>query len=237
MNLTVFDHFIALVKLDNTILSLSTEYNKVRQILLSVDQKICFINSKLSQSQEKISHLNKSITFHDLKLKTIDAQIRETELLLNVTNDPQKYIKAQKNLTTLQYEQKYWDDVLLDLWSDYELSEAEYSLLIANMDPELKKLKEDYQVIKNSLLSLEQQQLEYEMVRQDLAAKVPQDWLEKYTEMHSKVPNPVVIIQANSCAGCYCIVAPQDLLALEHRKLLRCRECFRFLYIERFNTL
>lgn len=232
MNLSVFDHFIALVKLDSSVIGLSLEHQKNYDYLLSVDQQICILQERLETSLEKVSTLKKSVAYHDLKLKTIDSSIKAQEDLLEVTDNPQKYLKAQKDLAALRYEQLYWDDILINLWQEYEDADQEYSIFKEQVEKELHTLKEAHALVKNTLALIVQQQAEYKAMRNDMTLKFPQEWLESYTDMRNKVDNPMVIIKGQSCSGCFCIVPSQDLLALKNRKLLRCKECYRFLYID-----
>ena len=61
---------------------------------------------------------------------------------------------------------------------------------------------------------------------------IPEEWLEKYSIMRTRVPNPIVSVKNGSCSACFHALTQQDMLNLQRRKLLQCRDCYRFLYIE-----
>src|SRR5260221_635295 len=87
------------------------------------------------------------------------------------------------------------------------------------------------------ILSLEQANAELQQklnaLQQDRPAKeqlVPQEWLDKYASMRSKVENPVVPVAGDSCSACYYMISAPDLQALRRQKLVQCKDCYRFLY-------
>jgi predicted nucleic acid-binding Zn-ribbon protein len=68
--------------------------------------------------------------------------------------------------------------------------------------------------------------------RKRIESIVPQGWLEKYAIMRTKVTDPVVPVINNSCSACFYDVIGQDLQELRKKKLLQCKECYRFLYLD-----
>jgi predicted nucleic acid-binding Zn-ribbon protein len=87
----------------------------------------------------------------------------------------------------------------------------------------------DEQIILESELELKKIQ------RPDFAKAIPQEWLESYQEMQSKVPDPVVPLSHESCSGCFSILTAADLQLLRKNNLVRCKICFRLIYPETQN--
>lgn len=69
-------------------------------------------------------------------------------------------------------------------------------------------------------------------MRKPLEKGVPEEWLERYAMMRSRVSDPVVPVKDGLCSACFHQILAQDMILLRRNKLLQCKECYRFLYLE-----
>ena len=60
---------------------------------------------------------------------------------------------------------------------------------------------------------------------------IPEEWIEKYERMRNSVPDPVASIEDQVCKACFYTATNQEIELLKRKKLLQCKGCYRFLYI------
>ena len=84
---------------------------------------------------------------------------------------------------------------------------------------------------KQKIESLQSNLTAYEQKRPEKEKIVPEGWLEKYTIMKARVPDPVVPITEGACSTCFYALTNQDVIRARKGCLLQCKGCYRLLYL------
>ncbi|MDQ5941163.1 MAG: uncharacterized protein QG632_889 [Candidatus Dependentiae bacterium] len=64
-----------------------------------------------------------------------------------------------------------------------------------------------------------------------LLPQVPAELRKEYLQMKERVANPAVPIVDNTCSACFTNLLGQEITGLSTRAVIRCRSCYRFLYV------
>ena len=140
----------------------------------------------------------------------------------------------------MQRAQTTREQELLTTWNKLENAQKD---LLMQLKEHAKKTQEIQAAIaehEKQIVDIKHQIEEQILLRPDKEKRVPEEWLEKYSLMKSRVPNPVVPLVNMSCTACYYTLTGPELSRLKHGAVLQCKGCFRLLYepeaIERFQN-
>jgi len=65
----------------------------------------------------------------------------------------------------------------------------------------------------------------------DLLPQVPEALRKEYLQLRQRMANPAVPIVDNTCSACFTTLLGQEVMSLSTRTVIRCRSCYRFLYV------
>jgi|GEM_PF-2491524 len=68
------------------------------------------------------------------------------------------------------------------------------------------------------------------------APQVPEQLRAEYVQLKKRMPNPAAPINGQACSACFETLLHQELSSLTTRSVIRCRGCYRFLYIPDAST-
>ena len=205
------------------------------------------LEAQVIEEREIIPELRQ--TLEDLKREKIDArkmvdseELRANELqvfeetkrdsLDKVKND-KAYLAIQKEIKTISERRHEQDSVLVKAW--HHLEEVTKAL-----DATTEKNEKRISQLEEACKEHEAQFAQQKKVLEDLdcrwnsnIAGIPNEWIERYSKMHSHVDDPVVAVLGTSCSSCYYSVPPQDMFRLKKSDIVSCRNCYRLLYYDK----
>lgn len=136
----------------------------------------------------------------------------------------------------LKKKQHVLEESLLQAWHVLEAKKKDFEIKHQEVEATIKRLREVTLKTAEQITDLAKEVEHLNIERAQKEFGVPAEWLEKYALMRSQVTDPVVPVVDGSCSACFYRVLDQDMVMLRRKKLLQCKDCYRFLYIESPDT-
>ena len=231
MGETPFQTFIELVALDQQINKTAKEITSHEAQLKTLAQQRAQLDVELNGVKHHVHEMQKIVDAHELEMKELDAKEKEKKQQLEHLSSHKEYPSLKSEIDFLKKQQHSLEDTLVAAWQDFENAKKEYAQKQEQYDQKVAATTAEIAALeekkKAAQLNYEQQVAQREPVQ----AKVPVDWIEKYAAMRTKVTDPVVPVINGACSACYYPASEQDIIALNHRRLVQCKDCFRLLYL------
>lgn len=226
-----FKQFLSLVAFDNALHDLQEtikQFQDKKQVLLQKKEELAHAVENLKHQEHEV---RKEVDMHELHMKELDQKEQSKKHLLDDINTPKEYTLAKREIEAIRREQHEHEQTLMHAWNtlesvhkSFETKTQELDNTLAQFDNEIAALSEqEHQV-----------QIQYDQKMTERAAHtagIPEEWLEKYRAMQSRVTDPVVPVEQGSCSACFCDIPEQRLSQLRRHALLQCEGCYRFLYM------
>jgi len=119
---------------------------------------------------------------------------------------------------------------VLDAWN--QLEHIEHTLQKKNIEhaEQLQQLHQKEEELEKKSAHLTDEIATLTAQREEKEKGVPTEWLEKYTIMRARVPDPVVEIYHQSCSSCSQMITQQEMVRARRGALVQCQTCYRLLY-------
>jgi predicted nucleic acid-binding Zn-ribbon protein len=231
MNESPFQKFIDLVSFDQEIVLLEKKIQERNNEIASFEKEIGVYTQDLEQSKAKAVTLRKAVDMLEREMQAFDEQEKIKRKKLDETSNQKEYQSIKNELETIKKAQHGFEDRLLAAWKEFEAYSVEFDQKKIFCEEKLNALNS---TIQERMRELAQQE---EVVRQKIEQRsakqegIPAQWLDHYAMMRTKVDNPVVPVNATNCSACFYAIPQRDMVELRRGVLLRCRDCFRFLYV------
>lgn len=229
---TFFDKFILLVKIDKRIYDISNQKKESEVSLEQIDKKINHIKETLDKSQQDLSKVQKKVAFQELELKALDLKLKETKNKFANAKNAKEYTSFMDQITSLEQEREIRDEALIILWQQLEAKTNSIKKLEQEYASELENLNQNFQSLSKLIDHFSITVKEFKTERQSILDLIPEDFLGDYIYMYKQVPNPAVEAKGQLCGACFCVLPSSDFGMLKKRKLLRCKQCYRILFID-----
>jgi predicted nucleic acid-binding Zn-ribbon protein len=223
--------FIDLITFDQSILSLEKAMEQNNKEIIDLKQEINVIAQEVHQSKGTVHDLRKQVDEHELTMKELDAQAKERKARLESASNPKEYSALRHEIESIKQKQHDYEETLLDAWKllegaqqGLEAAAARHVQQSQELAKKITEKEQDNKQLQEQLKSLQQERPAKEKI-------IPQEWLDKYATMRSRVPDPVVPVNGDSCSACYYMISAPDMQALRRNKLIQCKDCYRFLYL------
>jgi predicted nucleic acid-binding Zn-ribbon protein len=222
--------FIELVNFDQALYSKEKEIEKVQQEIAAAKKELQACQISLENSKKHRADMRKEVDARELEMKSFDEKEKGAKQRLDGATNTREYDSAKTEIDSLHQKRQELEQQLLATWKKFETAEVELEQKKKFCDEQMKakdsiiedKMKQEA-ALRNAL---EEQQ----KIRKEKEKGVPEEWRDKYAAMRTKVQNPVVPIDHDSCTACFYKVSQKDIIELRKGKLLVCRDCFRFLF-------
>jgi len=230
-NTTPFQTFITLVSLDQQINTLNKEITVQEKQSDQLAQKRLQLDAELAQVKQRVQSMQKEVDAYELEMKDLDDRERKKKQTLDAISSHKEYLSIKTEIDALKKQQHTLEDTLIEVWNNLENAQKDYTQKytaheqkVASMAAEGAALQEK----KQTLVTERDKKIEE---RLPVQSKVPEEWINKYTQMRAKVADPVVSVVDGACTACFYHMSEQDMIALSRRRLIQCKDCFRLLYL------
>lgn len=231
MNETPFHIFISLIGIDQQINTLNKETAVIDAQIAQLAKQRAQWDAETSALKIKVHDVQKNVDAYELEMKDLDAKEQAKKAQLEQLTSHKEYQGIKSEIDFLKKKQHDLEEALVGVWHDLEVVKKEYAqkeeqrtFKVADIEKEERVLAEKKRAIQQSLSqSLEQ--------RTPVQAQVPAEWMQKYSAMRTRVADPVVPVVNKVCSACFYPASEQDMIALLHRRLVQCKDCFRLLYL------
>lgn len=231
MSQNPFKLFLSLVAFDNTLRDLEDKIKQSQEKKEVLSHKKEHLVNAVQKLKQQENDVRKEVDMHELHMKELEAKEHSKKHQLDDINTPKEYTIVKREIEALKREQHEHEQALMHVWNtlesvhkSFETKEHELAGSLAALDTEIAALNEEEQQMQQSH---DQKMAE----RAQHVVGIPEEWLEKYRAMQSRVTDPVVPVQQGSCSACFYDITEQRLVALRRHALLQCEGCYRFLYM------
>jgi predicted nucleic acid-binding Zn-ribbon protein len=225
-----FIRFIDLVNFDQKIHSLENEKKSILSATSSLKNQEEEHARDLDEINKRVFQLKKKVDEQELEMKSLDQKEKDKKQRLERLSDYKEYQAIKVEVEAIQQMQVDQEQLVLDAWN--QLENAQHALQKKTKEHEivLQQLHEKVQELETKLAHLSDEIINLSAERTKKETNVPAEWLEKYTMMRARVPDPVVEIIHQSCSACSHLITQQEIIRAKRGALLQCQNCFRLLY-------
>jgi predicted nucleic acid-binding Zn-ribbon protein len=225
-----FLRFIDLVNFDQKIHSLETEKKSILSATASLKNQEEEYARDLDEMNKRVFQLKKKVDEQELEMKSLDQKEKDKKQRLERLADYKEYQAIKAEIEAIQQMQVDREQLVLDAW--HQLENAQHSLQKKTKEHEvlLQQLHEKMQELETKAAHLSDEIANLTTQRAGKETNVPAEWLEKYTMMRARVPDPVVEIFHQSCSACSHLITQQEMIRAKRGALLQCQNCYRLLY-------
>ena len=232
MTHTPFHSFIDLIEFDRSIFAFEQSIAALDQDISRARAQEEAVVLELETAKKNWHNAKKSVDLIELEMQSLDQQRANKKRRLENSTSHKEYQLVKAEIDTLKEKQHELEKTLLDVWHTLESATKAYEALKADFDSKVAVVHTTIADYEQKKSNIRIQLKECTDKRPALEAVVPQEWLEKYAAMRSRVADPVVRVDRGSCGACYYKISDQDMASLSRNKLIQCKDCYRFLYIE-----
>ena len=226
-----FKLFIDLVFFDQKIRSLLREMEGIEYEIGNLEAQQKKETQDIEAEKNKVVALRKKIDEQELELKELDQLERDKKQLLEKIANYKEYQSVKTEVESIQQAQLNQEQAVLAAWNNLEEAQKSVKEGQAAHDKEAVTIKESVEEKKEKVNSLQAELTAYKQKRPEKEKLVPKEWLEKYTVMKARVPDPVVPIKQGACSVCFYTLTDQGVIRARKGALLQCKGCFRLLYL------
>lgn len=222
---------LALVALDQKIYETEQSVHERQKERAQADEQERHIIAELEQAKKAMQTARKEVDFCELEIKELTGKEKAKRSHLNETSKYKELQSLNTEIEHLNQRQQTVEDQLLHAWNTLDNKQKQYEMeqkLFDNRLQELQQLKEkkesEINALKNTIHQLQQERI-------SSTQAIPEEWLEKYTAMRTKVKDPIVPLISDACGGCFYQIPNQEIIRLKRGALLQCKQCFRLIYM------
>lgn len=230
MNDHPFSRFIDLVNFDQKLQSLENEKKSIVAQISAVKKQEQEYVQDLDDMHKRVFQLKKNVDAQELEMKALDQKEKDKKKRLETLADYKEYQAIKAEIETVQRMQVDHEKTVLDAWHQLESAQLTLQKKTTEYTDQIKQLQEQVHTLEQKLAQLEDQIMQGTAQRDEKEVGVPAEWLEKYTLMRARVPDPVVEIFHQSCGACSQMITQQEMVRARRGALVQCHKCFRLLY-------
>lgn len=178
---------------------------------------------------KKLLAMKKAIDDLELELRTLDDDLKHKNRSLDVVTAEKQLRALEHEIAMLTRKKESLNDLQVDQWLAYETVQHEQLAKNPVVDNQLEALR----IAINTLTQdVEQTKIALKTAHEEQQALVnlfDDHWLPVYQRMKTHIQDPIVLVQKDSCGGCFYPLQAQMLIKLRHNEVLTCSLCNRLL--------
>lgn len=230
MNVTPFHLFIDFVQCDDKITACLHSLELINRELSKLQEEKAAQELLSEKEHALVRALRKEIDSCELENTSLQQQKKNTEKKLEHVANPKEYSSLQGEYMQITKSLEAVEEKMMAAWESFE-KEQEKLKSFEKTDAQVKidfaerekTLREHHALFATGLEQLRK-------LRDEKAALVKPEWLEKYESLKTSVVNPVVAVKEGSCSGCFTKIPPQVQARVHRHELVPCPACQRLLY-------
>lgn len=229
---TPFQSFVDLVTLDQDIRRLLLKKEEIQNHIETLKQQLIALQDAQATAKRAVVDAQKHVDELELSMQIIQDQLDAKKRKLETLSNYKEYqpIKLEIDQLMREYHQK--EDAVVQGWSLLERAQSEQETTYTDAQITHVRISEQIAQAEQEQNSLEAELKQLMNDRPNKEAHVPEEWLEKYAIMRTRVDDPVVQAIDEGCSACFQSIPGPDLMRLRKRALLQCRNCYRLLYMK-----
>lgn len=226
-----FKKFIDLVTFDQQIFAFQREIKQLEQELDEVKQQLELLDDEIQISKTHFLATKREVDAKELEMETFSSAEKEIRKKIDALQNPKEYSPLKKELEHIREKQHQFETVLVQAWQAMEVAERDYKARQAIYEEKAHNTQAAIDEKSKKIIEIQRRIDALAEERKTKMEGVPQEWLEKYRMMQSRISNPIVPVINDSCGACFYKILSNDLMLLRKRALVQCKDCYRFLYM------
>jgi predicted nucleic acid-binding Zn-ribbon protein len=226
-----FAAFLDLITFDQKIHGFQKDILLLRHRLDELKAKEDDLTQKATNSQSLVDSLRVQVTLQEKEIQDLDAQEKAKKKIQGTLSDYREIKALQSEIDDLKRGQMELEQRVMQSWNKLDHAQKEVAKAQAAHTQQAKEVQDEIIVLEAEILKHTHHLNELLQERPAKVEHVPHEWMDHYTMMASRLPDPVVPVENESCSACFTSIAKQDMLRLQKRALLKCKMCFRLLYL------
>lgn len=220
------------VDCDNALESTEKEIIATEKKISQTNEQIKLIKKLTDDHKHQITEGQKTLHFYELQAQTLEDDETKKRKQLSAIKNQKEYKALEKEIESIAQERRDLDDLMLRSYHQTDLDKNKIAQEKGQNEQKTEQLTQEVEAHKAVLIALEEKEEALEASRQDLAEKIPSDWLTRYERMKHNVTDPIVPALNGCCSACFYAILHQDITKLKKSGLLPCRNCYRILYYD-----
>ncbi len=230
MDAHAFQRLVEYAELDQKIDRLTQErLDLTKKIEKSTAQRNNLVETNLALCRSAHS-LRKEFDLLELELRTLGQKLTLKETLLNSTGSVKEYTALQHEVESLSTERSSLEESGLTLLTRWEEAQRLCQRVLADEPGQLAVLDGEMQELVQRAEYVDALKSAYSSQKDKDTKVLDPELLAFYVSMKEKVPNPAVPLINGQCSACFYSVNPKDMQDIMQGNLVRCKNCYRFLY-------
>jgi len=225
-----FRALISLVEFDQSIQTLENQIQVLRDSILDLRNQEQALTKDMEQAKQRLLECRKLVDEKELRMKELDTHDRVIRERIDRAHNNKEYMALQAEHNQLKLEQQHVEQEVVDAWNKRDGAHVAYDVIRQQSQERIAVLHTHIAQKDEQLTQLTAQHDQLIANRVVKVSVVPEEWLEKYNALGSRIKDPVVPVEGGVCGGCFNSLTNQELMRLQRGALLQCQSCFRFLY-------
>lgn len=227
----IWDELKKLVALDDQINTTKKEMATAQD---EYAQKTTYITKRAAQAdslKSRAKEMHKEIDCLTLNVTEAQAEFERKNAMLGTLTHAKEYNALETELAGLERRITGMQKKIVTLRDQHDTAELEYADMADALVADEAKVA-DIKAHTNEIVGKCASRIaELELLWKEQFAKVPPALSATYAQLRARVPNPVVPVVSSSCSACFEGLLHQDSTALTEKTVIRCRSCYRFLFL------
>lgn len=232
VNNNPFQALIDLVDFDQKSVALLKNMEKIEKEINDSKNDKQDLESEIQKAKLDLKALQKKVDEGELEMEELDQMEKEKNARLDQSKNQKEYMSLQKEIETIHTQQHDLEEPLLASWNKLETAKQEFKVKESEYSKKEDEIKKSIEDKEKKLAEVKAELDQHHKHRDEKEKLVKPEWLEKYTVMRERVPNPVVPVENGNCSACFYNVTHQHMIELAKNKIVQCRGCYRFLYLK-----
>ncbi len=224
-----FKSLLDLVTFDQKVFEAQAAITKEHTAIAEIKNGITALQAKTNAEKEVLEEAHRTVKKHELDMKELDEKEKLKSKQLSTVESDIEYKSIKKEIDFLKSQQHELETVLVDAWNKAEQVQKKVEQLQAESENQVKELEQNLEKHQLALSEIEKSAATLDVERRPQEEGIPEEWLEKYNMIRQQDTNPISYVVQDTCSSCFYPLTAQDLLSLRQKKLIQCRECYRFL--------
>ena len=225
-----FKSLIDLVTFDQKAFEIQAAITKERTAMAKIQDSISALQTKVNVEKEILDQAHRLVKKHELEMKELDEKEKQKSKQLSIVESDKEYKSIKKEIDFLKSQQHELETTLVDTWNKLEQAQKKVELVQAETGTQIKELEQSLEKHQFVLAEIEKSAAVLASERRPQEEGIPPEWLEQYNMIRQQDTNPISYVVQDTCSSCFYPLTSQDLLNLKQKKLIQCRECYRFLF-------
>jgi len=187
--------------------------------------------SNLAAMETTAKLLQKEIDSAELSGRSMREQFKHRQQQIQSLIGAKERTALEHEITDIATKIDQADDSLMLLLEQQDLIKKSISQRKAEVTESENTLLAERQKRASAIAEIEKGKADLLMESSQQILLVPENLRNEYAQLKQRVANPAAPIQNQSCSACFTQLLAQEYTQINSRSVIRCRGCFRYLYL------